>query len=68
MRVFCILIGLIVSAVGLLALLAHPSQLIPNATWIAGLALFYIGAFGRQRKTRRIVAGKRQVFVASKAN
>jgi hypothetical protein len=59
MRVFCILMGLIISASGLLALMAHPNQLLPNATWIAGMCLFYSGAFALKRKTRRVFAGRR---------
>ena len=58
MRVFCILMGLILSAVGLLALLAHPNQIIPNLTWIAGMCLFYSGALALQRKNRRVFAGR----------
>ena len=60
MRAFCILLGLIVSASGLLALLAHPHHLVPNLTWITGLCLFYFGAFSLQRKTRRVFAGARR--------
>lgn len=58
MRVFCILMGLMVSASGLAAMLAHPNQLVPNATWIAGVCLFYTGALGLQRKSRRVFAGR----------
>ncbi|HXR95996.1 MAG TPA: hypothetical protein VN718_08955 [Rhizomicrobium sp.] len=59
MRAFCILMGLIISASGLLALLAHPTQVLPNVTWVSGMLLFYWGAFALQRKNRRVFAGRR---------
>lgn len=62
MRVFCILMGLLVSSGGLLAMLANPNQWLPNLTWIAGMGLFTVGAFSLKRKSRRIFAGKRRVF------
>jgi hypothetical protein len=58
MRAFCILVGLIVSASGLLALLAHPTQMVPGATLLTGIAMFYWGAFALSRKSRRIFAGR----------
>ena len=60
MRTFCILLGLIVSAIGLFALMDHPHHLVPNLTWITGLCLFYWGAFTLQRKSRRVFAGVRR--------
>lgn len=62
MRAFLILVGLILSASGLLAMLAHPGQILPNATWIAGVCLFYTGTLGLQRKSRRVFAGKMRKF------
>lgn len=62
MRVFCILVGLIVTSFGLLALMAHPNYVFPNVTWVAGMLLFYWGAFALQRKNRRIFAGKRRYY------
>jgi threonine/homoserine/homoserine lactone efflux protein len=58
MRAFLVLVGLILSATGLLALMAHPGQVLPNLTWIAGLCLFYTGALALKRKTRRVFAGR----------
>ena len=58
MRAFLILMGLIVSGSGLVALIAHPAQLGPSLTWIAGMLMFYSGAFALKRKTRRVFAGR----------
>jgi hypothetical protein len=58
MRIFCILTGLIVSAVGLLALLAHPTQMVPGMTLATGAGLLYWGTFTLNRKSRRIFAGR----------
>jgi hypothetical protein len=62
MRAVCILTGLIVSAVGLLAFLAHPTQMVPGMTLVTGMGLLYWGTFTLNRKSRRIFASKRRIF------
>lgn len=58
MRAFFILVGLIVSASGLLPFLAHPTQMVPSVTLATGVAMFYWGTAGLNRKSRRIFAGR----------